>query len=207
MVKQFIKRNGLLLAWGAVFVAIACGMTKNVETLQASESKPIEIHEVVINPQDSVKQELIDEVASYMNQNHPNSKVTPDSLVEVCLKHDFDITFAIAQGTIESGMGVAGRAKRTNSVWNVGAYDGKPQPKKFIYQDADSSIEPYVLLVKNKYLGKLKTLDDLMKNYVALSGHRYAGNRSYESHLRGVYNRINKRTRIGELQNEYRDMC
>lgn len=207
MVKQFTKKSRLLLAWGAVFVVITCGGSlKKAEASKVREPETIE-YVKVINPQDSVKQELIEEVTAYMNENHPNSKVTPDSLVEVCLKHDFNITFAIAQGTIESGMGTKGRAKRTNSVWNVGAYDGKPQLKKYTYQVADDSIEPYVLLVKNKYMGNVLSHHDLMRNYVVYNSKtRYASSKDYERQLKSLYNNIKNNTRIEELQALYENV-
>lgn len=204
MIKQSTKRIWLLLAWGVVFATITCGGSfKKAETSKAREPEVIEYVELV-NPQDSIKQELISEVDTYIKSTFPESEVTPDSLVEVCLKHDFNITFALAQGAIESGMGTKGRAKRTNSVWNVGAYDNRPQLKGFIYQDPDNSIEPYVLLVKNKYMGGVLSHHDLMKNYVVYNTTtRYASNKNYEKQLKDLYHKIKSKTRIEELQNLY----
>lgn len=147
---------------------------------------------------------LIIEVDRYITKQFPRSRLNAESLVAVCLEYDFDICFALAQGTIESGLGTAGVARKTNSPWNVGAYDGRSARsmarKGLGYDHPDESIEPYVQLVKRKYLGKNKDIHDLMKNYITLSGHRYASSPTYESELRRTYNRIRKGTSIHDLQ-------
>lgn len=154
---------------------------------------------------DSVKQMLIEEVDNYITTNYPKSKLTPDSLVNNCLEHNFNIAFALAQGVAESGLGSAGLAKRTNSVWNVGAHDSwtVQQIKKngFTYPTQDHSIIPYIQLVKNKYMGPNKTHKDLLKKYVVNgTNKRYATNPKYELHLRTLYDSISRSTNINELQ-------
>lgn len=139
---------------------------------------------------DPIRTELIQEVDKYINSRFPKSRLSASTLVDICEKHNFDIVFAIAQGQIESGFGTAGLAKRTNSVWNVMSVK---------YTHPNHSIEPYIVLVKTKYLGSKKSVHDLMNNYVTLSGYRYASNRSYERTLKSTYNRICKQTKINEL--------
>lgn len=152
---------------------------------------------------DSIRQLLVLEIDNYISKRFPTSKLTGDALVTICSKHDFDIAFCLAQAQIESGFGTAGKGKKTNNPWNVGAYDSRSvqDMKKagHSYTHPDQSIEPYVELVKTKYLGSNKTIHDLMKNYVNLSGHRYASGKGYETKLKGTYRAICTTTRILEL--------
>jgi hypothetical protein len=74
--------------------------------------------------------------------------------------------------------------------------------KGFGYSHPDLSIEPYIVLVKTKYLGKTRTIHDLMKNYVTLGGKRYASDLAYERNLKSVYNKISTTTDIQKLQDK-----
>lgn len=148
-----------------------------------------------------IRQELINEVDSYIKSDFPSSRLDGGAIVDMCIKYDIDPVFILAQGRIESGFGTAGRAKKTNSVWNVGAHDGRPVHKSNTFAHPNQSIEPYIVLIKEKYLGERKTVHDLMTNYVSLGGHRYASTRQYESILKREYERIRKTTRIYEFFN------
>lgn len=153
---------------------------------------------------DSLKAELVRQTNEYISSNFPKSKLTGEALVTVCLKHDFDICFALAQAEIESGFGTAGKAKRTNSPWNVGAWDGRSVQSMnklgYGYSHPDQSIEPYIELVKTKYLGTKRSIDDLMNHYVSLSGHRYASAPNYERTLKKTYKNICMKTTLRDLQ-------
>lgn len=159
---------------------------------------------VTINPSDSIRNELVQATNNYISHRFPKSKLTGEALVTACEKHDFDICFALAQAEIESGLGTAGKARRTNSPWNVHAHDGRSAQQMnkmgYGYSHPDQSIEPYIELVKSKYLGSKRTIHDLMKNYVALSGHRYAADPNYERTLKNAYRRICMKTTLKDLQ-------
>lgn len=159
---------------------------------------------------DSLRVLLAQEIDTYIKSRFPQSQLTGKSLVEICEKHDFDICFALAQAEIESGYGTAGKGKTCNNPWNVGAYDGRSvqemKKKGFGYSHPDHSIEPYVVLVKTKYLGSKRTIHDLMKNYVTLTGYRYASGRNYETKLKSVYQRICNKTQINNLQQELKSI-
>lgn len=154
-----------------------------------------------------IRAELVNSVNDYIVANFPESKLSAEALVDACTEHNFDICFALAQAEIESHLGTKGIAASTNSPWNVGAFDGlsSSQIKKrgHGYKHPDHAIEPYILLVRNKYLGESKSFDDLMKNYVSLSGHRYASNPKYESRLSLKYRYIRESTNINNLQEEF----
>ena len=160
--------------------------------------------DTVTNPSDSIRSELVRQTNAYISQKFPKSKLTGEALVMACEKHDFDICFALAQAEIESGLGTAGKARRTNSPWNVGAWDGRSVQTMnklgYGYSHPDQSIEPYIELVKTKYLGNKRTINDLMVRYTSLSGHRYASDPNYERSLRSTYRRICAKTTLRELQ-------
>ena len=159
---------------------------------------------VTINPSDSIRKALVQATNDYISQNFPKSKLTGEALVTACEKHDFDICFALAQAEIESGLGTAGKAKRTNSPWNVHAWDSRSAQQMnkmgYGYSHPDQSIEPYIELVKSNYLGTKRTIHDLMKNYVTFSGKRYASNPNYETALKRTYQRICLKTTLKDLQ-------
>lgn len=155
------------------------------------------------------KQLLIEEVNSYIKTIAPTSKLTGECIVDRCLYYDIDIAFVLAQGQIESHYGTAGTAKNTNSVFNIGAYDGHSASKQrkngFGFNHPDDSVEPYLKVLINDYLVNGKTEYDLMSNYVNYLNMRYASNKNYERMLKSVYNKIKKVTNIYDLQ--YNIVC
>lgn len=157
---------------------------------------------------DLVKDSLIVEVDAYLKKCAPNTKLRGKDIVENCLYYDVDIAFVLAQAQIESNFGTAGIAKRTNSPWNVGAYDGRSAStmikKGYGYKDPNESISRYLELLKTKYLVNGKDEYDMMKKYVTKGGARYASSRTYEYALTRTFNKINQNTRIDELLNQYK---
>lgn len=153
---------------------------------------------------------LISEVDVYIKQNFPKSKITSKCLVKNCLKYNIDITFVLSQGIIESHLGTLGRAKQTNSVWNVGTFDnGKVL---YRYKTADESIEPYLVLLKRDYLiiikksyNKIDTIEKsipylLSKGFHNTKGHRFAANKHYEKKILEIMETINNNTSISMYQ-------
>lgn len=194
---------GVILAISSVCVSFAQqepNIPTEHETIELISTKDT----VIINPSDSIRNELVQATNDYISQRFPKSKLTGEALVMACEKHDFDLCFALAQAEIESGLGTAGKAKRTNSPWNVHAWDSRSAQQMnkmgYGYSHPDQSIEPYIELVKSKYLGTKRTIHDLMKNYVALSGHRYAADPNYERSLKSTYRRICMKTTLKDLQ-------
>ena len=89
-----------------------------------------------------------------------------------------------------NGVGYRAQKKGTKLVMNLG------------YSHPNESIEPYILLIKNKYLTESKTTNHLLYNFISNSGHRYASNKQYEYHLRSIYNKISN-NEIGDLWRSY----
>ena len=183
-----------------------CSLSAQLEPHQASTIQTVQMAttDTVNDYSDSIRTELVRQTDAYISQKFPKSKLTGEALVMACEKHDFDICFALAQAEIESGLGTAGKAKRTNNPWNVGAWNGRSVQTMnklgYGYSHPDQSIEPYIELVKTKYLGDKRTIHDLMVQYTTLSGHRYASDPDYERTLKSTYHRICTKTALRELQ-------
>ena len=162
----------------------------------------------VYSVRDRGRMELINEVKLYMHQIAPDSKLDPEFLVLKCLEYDMDIAFVVAQGILESHLGTKGLAVQTNSVWNVGTYDNGEI--KYRYSSVNESIEPYLKLLKDKYLINIsvkgdtiyKDLNHLLQDrgYKNLKGERYATASSYENSLRKIMIQINMDTNIQMYQ-------
>ena len=161
----------------------------------------------IIEYRDSVKTQLINEVDNYINTIAPSSKLDGEIVVDMCCEYNVDIAFVLAQGQIESHFGTAGTARKTNSVFNVGAYDGysasKQRANGFGFSHPNESVEPYLILLTSNYLVNGKTINDLMVSYINYLGMRYASDTRYEYMLRSVYNKINSKTNINSLYNDY----
>lgn len=161
----------------------------------------------IIEYTDSVKTQLINEVDTYINTIAPSSKLDGEIVVDKCCEYNVDIAFVLAQGQIESHFGTTGTARKTNSVFNVGAYDGysasRQRANGFGFSHPNESVEPYLILLTNNYLVNGKTINDLMVSYINYLGMRYASDTRYEYMLRSVYNKINSKTNINSLYNEY----
>lgn len=150
---------------------------------------------------------LINEINIYMNSYAPGNRLSAEHIVDSCAKYNIDIVFVLAQGHLESGFGTQGIASKTNSVWNVGSFDGYTSDKIIRsgrgYKHPDYSIGPYINLLRTRYLVNGKTEEDLMKNFVSGSGHRYASSTKYERQLKYLHNKIKKETNINTLYKNY----
>lgn len=156
----------------------------------------------------STKDKTIGEINNYIDSVAPNSSLNGIAIFEECDKYNIDICFVLAQAQIESCFGTSGIASKTNSVWNVLAYDGRTADdminKGHGYDHPDKSIIPYLTLLTNKYLAGNKTEYDLMNNFKSVSGHRYASDPSYEKKILKTYNHIKTNTNILKYYNEYK---
>ena len=129
----------------------------------------------------------------------PHQKNLAEIVVDLCIKHEFDITLLLAQAKVESCYGTKGRALKTKSVFGVGAYDNGVN--RYYYKNVNDSIEPYIILVKRDYLCN-KTVDELLRHYVNYDNKRYASNKRYEKIVSKVRNRIIDNSSIYNLQRD-----
>lgn len=205
----------LITAIVAAAVAIACSTflavkVHNAPTVDKDYSYMIWRDRTELHYQ-GAKDDLVDIVDHYIDSIAPGSCLNGLRLVEVCEEYDFDIKFALAQGQLESHFGTTGTARKTNMVWNVGAYDNKSaqeiindKNKNTASSHPDDSIEPYIKLLYSTYLVDGKTEKDMFINYVDKNGKRYASNENYEKLLLGIYERIGKETNIDKAITEFK---
>lgn len=157
------------------------------------------IRELQISYQ-GVKSDLVDLTQHYIDSVAPNSGLRALVLVENCEKYGIPISFTLAQGEIESHFGTTGLAYRTNSVWNVGAFDGYTiNDIQHKFNNPNDSVRPYLELLVNNYLPS-KTVEDLLESFVDINGNRYASDKHYEAKLSNKYKYIMDNYRIDELQ-------
>lgn len=183
----------------------------------ASDDKRIELEKnytnnYIKNIRSKVYEKLLDEVTIYMHAVSPNSKLDPELVTKKCLDHNMNIVFVLAQGVLESNLGTRGKAIETNSVWNVGSYDNGII--RYKYDTPNGSINPYLLLLKNKYLIDISQKGDTIhkgiyyllqdKGYKNLNGQRYATDPSYEDNMRKLILKIDMKTSINFYQNLYK---
>ena len=147
------------------------------------------------------KTQLVDEVQNYINTVAPTSNLRACILVDACEKYNIEVKFALAQGEIESHFGTKGLASKTNSVWNVGAYDDHFYSKimgTYKYSHPNESIEPYLKLLYEKYLTN-EVEEGLLRNFVDHNGNRFASDKNYEERLKYKYKYIGNNTQIDSL--------
>lgn len=147
------------------------------------------------------KAQLVDEVQNYINTVAPTSNLRACVLVDACEKYSIEVKFALAQGELESHFGTKGLASKTNSVWNVGAYDGHFYSKimgTYKYSHPNESIEPYLKLLYEKYLTN-EVEEGLLRNFVDHNGNRFASDKNYEERLKYKYKYISNNTQIDSL--------
>lgn len=147
-----------------------------------------------------VKSDLVDATQNYIDSIAPNSNLRALILVEKCEEYKIPITFVLAQGELESKFGTTGLAYRTNSIWNVGAYDNYDiKDIKIKYENPNDSVEPYLNLLNSNYLNE-KTIEDLLDSFTDINGNRYATDKYYESKLKTIHNYILTNHSIDSLQ-------
>lgn len=157
---------------------------------------------------DKFRTKLVIEVENYITKMAPSSNLNPEFLVKKCLEYNTDIIFVLSQGIIESHYGTKGAALKTNSVWNVGAYDNQ-KPRNW-YKHPDESLEPYLKLINEKYLIHITSKGDTIykdlhhlvedRGYTNYAGKRFASARGYENAMRKFMVKIDMETSISFYQ-------
>jgi len=150
----------------------------------------------------AAKEALVVEVDSFMKAQAPNTALNAIAIVNSCEKYGIEVKFVLAQGLKESHYGTTGVAAKTNSVFNVLAYDGRSAADMLKrghgYKHPDMSIEPYMDLLIEQYIVDGKTERDLLHKFVNKQGQRYATDKGYEEALLGIYERIGSTTDIDD---------
>lgn len=157
---------------------------------------------------DASKEELAIEIDNYINSIAPNSNLTALNLIELSSKYNVDLRLILVQGHVESHFGTKGTAARTNSVFNVGAFDGHSASMQikngYGYRHPDFSVEPYLKLLTSRYLVEGKSEEDLLESFVDKNGSRYASSKNYENMLKARWREIDSLTNITEKYSIYK---
>ena len=189
------------VAKGAIAAGLAFGgasqLGDNIENNQIEIQKPSNPfgfsdseYELYLDRVEAVKQE-IDRVFKKRGIVIENLHFSPEHLVYLCHKYDFDIPLLLAQARAESCFGTTKRAKKCNTMFSLGQYDDGRNLCKF--ETFDDGIEAYIKTIKKHYLlDGQKSVNDLLKDkcYVDYKGDRYASNKRYEKDLRIIRNDI-----------------
>ena len=138
---------------------------------------------------EGARAELVESIDSTIRIYAPTTCMNGLEILRQCEKYGVDVFFVLTQAHKESHFATKGMAAKTNSAFNVYAYDGYSFSKinkdgKFSHPDL--SIEPYLKLLTSRYLID-KTEMDLLQNYVDVNGSRYATSTEYENDLAEIY--------------------
>ena len=213
-IREYMKGNvfkimqyvigGLIMLLLVTFCVIL--MTKGLQSINRERLHSYYIYEDMNRLKyEETKYELVTAIDEYIASVAPNSCLNGIAILDNCLKYNMDVCFVLAQGQNESYFGTTGLARKTNSVFNVLAFDGKKFEeidRKGKYKYPDESIEPYMILLQKEYLINGKTEYDMMDKYVNKHGKRYASSETYEVALKNTFLKIKNNTRIDSLSQE-----
>ena len=198
-----------LIIAGLICGILVCTITPIMSAIILTRSQ-IEIQAINSKKLLESRNELAIEVDNYIKSVAPKSQIDPFLMIDLCWKYNVDLVFVMAQGQLESHYATAGTAKKTNSIFNVGAYDGHSAARQkrngFGFDDPNDSIEPFLILLTSDYLVNGKTTNDLMKRYTNYLGMRYASNTKYEGALRSIYRRISTKPSFSIAYTNYKNI-
>lgn len=208
---------GIILCFNWIFEAIKGsdypGKTEVVEVVEVVEVTNIDhARDAYVgrleSKFDAAREALAVEVDKYISTVAPTADIDALNLIDLCAEYNVDLRLALAQGHVESHFGTKGTAARTNSIFNVGAYDGYSAAKQikngYGYKHPDYSVEPYLRLLTTKYLVDGKTEEDMLENFVDMHGHRYASCTTYESMLKSKWDKMDSIANITEAYGTYK---
>ena len=192
--------NSICLVIVAIFAILAFTWSVPKQEEQIGYDTATEYIRELQTSYQGVKSDLVDLTQHYIDSVAPNSGLRALILVENCEKYGIPITFTLAQGEVESHFGTTGLAFRTNSVWNVGAFDSYSYSEiQHKFNNPNDSVIPYLDLLVNNYLPS-KTVEDLLENFVDINDNRYASDPHYETKLSTKIKYIKEHYPIDELQ-------
>ena len=189
----------------AIIATLVC-ISKSQEDLLYSEYTYNIQRENVELMYDGARADLVQCIDSTIRSYAPTTCMNGLEILRQCEEGNIDLFFVLAQGHIESHFGTKGMALKTNSVFNIFAYDGHDYQKinkKGKYKHPDLSLIPYIKLLNDKYLVDGKTEKDLMVNFVDVNGNRYASSKDYENNLTNMYNRYTSNKRLMNCYRSY----
>ena len=183
-----IVRKFLLTFIGLFLLSITTGSidVKSAEDQQLQQQRYYDI----------ITYEFVEAVSSYIVSYNDSSQLSAKLIVSLSDTYNISLKFILAQAHLESHFGKCGLARRTNSIFNVGAYDNGQI--KHQYEHPNESVEPYLQLLQENYL-KDKTEEELLEQFTDYKGDRYASNKRYEKDLIRIIHHIESKTVIADL--------
>lgn len=198
----------LIASLVATYLSEGTSQAIGVHTERNLPEESVEVFSYINNVRATSTERLVNEVELYMKSVAPTTKLDANTLVTMCKKYNMDVVFVLAQGILESHLGTKGIAAQTNSVWNVGTYDNGII--LYTYQDPNESIEPYLKLLRERYLIKISHRGDTIsreitnliqdRGFINLEGKRYASSTIYENSLRNLMIKVNMESSISLYQ-------
>ena len=208
-IKEWFEDNPLLLIYIVVIIItfIFFGIWRGCEAKESITNYSYIIwQDEGQSKMNALREKMAEEINKYIQEVAPSSSLRGLHLLDDCHEADIDVVFVLAQGQIESHYGTTGLARKTNSVFNVYAYDGtefEEIHEKGKFSHPNKSVKPYLDLLSRRYLSSNVSEYDLMLNFVDKDGNRYASDPNYEKKLLATYEKILKTTKIDSLQREY----
>ena len=98
---------------------------------------------------------------------------------------------ALSQLLLEGGINsdVNSRPVRTRNPYNVGNVDSGSNRR---FGSVQNGIDTYFKLIASNYIGRSKTIKDLLSNFVNKRGERYATDQNYENKLASIVQKVDK---------------
>ena len=179
----------------ALIVCIICCLSKKTYTYEVYR------HGLELDYY-AAKDSLMHMLDDYIYSVAPNSIMNGVAFIDEYEEYGVDLLFAVTQCQIESRFATKGLGGKTNSAFNVKAYDGKADKYMDNYSHPDMSIAPYMKLIVKQYLVNGKTEADLMDNFVNSEGKRYASDPNYERKFVSIYNSLDS-GKVGDAYQHY----
>ena len=142
----------------------------------------------------SMKTDLIAKVNGYIKGVAPRSKMSGENIVDLCIKHDFDITLLLAQGHLETHFGTY-----SNSCFGVSG-------RRHRHRHPDDSVEEYIILMKQSYISRRTTEQALAANMNKEGSKKffYSESSNYGKTVAGIRRKIIKRTDLKNIFDNYK---
>lgn len=146
---------------------------------------------------DSLQNELITEVETYIKSKNPNTKLSASNIVNLCIEYDFDIPLLLSQAQVETAFGKT--SKKSNSVFGV--YNKK-------FEHPDHSVLNYIQLMKKSYV-RTRTPEQCIAAGFYVEGskkYKYASNPKYSQTIKMVRSTIIRTTSIQDIHKQIREL-
>jgi len=199
--KDLFKKTCMILLFLLSYKSvIAPASISQFDIEKYKQSKIIEYYNVK-KTEELINQKLIKTIHDYIEKySVGKSQLNAQIIINKCDEYKVDLKIVLAQAQLESHFGTRGRAVKTHSVFNVGALDNGKTLN--FYDDPNHSIEPYIRLLKTKYLVNKTEKDLLYGNFIDITGKRYATSKQYERELLKIISNIQTYTNIDKLLSE-----